>query len=227
MKKLLAIALALMLLPPAAQAGGNQEAETLYDEYCEFFQEYYGGMSEEELNEYTVEYIDQMTQIVLRQMGLESTGGLWEDWMWILYNVDCYAIGRGARGEEVVAMQEALLDWDPGCLPRYGADGDFGQEAEDAVRAFQREMGLEAYGGYDAVTKALLTGFPEDPLYSVMFYTAQWINEHWLHEMFTADVELSLEAYLEPSNDEAILANCRMDMAFTVSALLSAYENMD
>lgn len=45
---------------------------------------------------------------------------------------------RGSTGTEVHKMQQQLLDL---CykLPRYGADGDFGDETEAAVRAFQRD----------------------------------------------------------------------------------------
>ena len=64
---------------------------------------------------------------------------------------------RGDSGPEVAAMQQLLLKWDPKCLPEYGADGDFGKETEDAVKAFQKEKGLPVTGVYDAATeKALL-----------------------------------------------------------------------
>jgi peptidoglycan hydrolase-like protein with peptidoglycan-binding domain len=55
-------------------------------------------------------------------------------------------------------MQEALLKWDAKCLPKYGADGDFGKETEAAVKAFQTASGLPATGVYDEVTRAKLTG---------------------------------------------------------------------
>ena len=53
-------------------------------------------------------------------------------------------------------MQLLLLKWDPKCLPEYGADGDFGKETEDAVKAFQKEKGLPVTGVYDAATEKAL-----------------------------------------------------------------------
>ena len=63
---------------------------------------------------------------------------------------------RGDSGPEVKAMQQRLLKWKPDCLPEYGADGDFGKETEDAVKAFQRSAGLKETGVYDAATGAAL-----------------------------------------------------------------------
>lgn len=65
---------------------------------------------------------------------------------------------RGDMGEDVLAMQRALLTWDADCLPKYGADGDFGKETEDAVKAFQKYAGLPVTGVYDTETKKVLTG---------------------------------------------------------------------
>lgn len=63
---------------------------------------------------------------------------------------------RGDSGPEVEAMQQLLLKWNPNCLPEYGADGDFGEETEDAVKAFQKEKGLPVTGVYDAATEKAL-----------------------------------------------------------------------
>ena len=63
---------------------------------------------------------------------------------------------RGSRGDAVRAAQYLLL-----CrglsLPKYGADGDYGQETEDAVKKFQRLKGLEADGECGALTWDALT----------------------------------------------------------------------
>lgn len=69
----------------------------------------------------------------------------------------------GDVGSAVTAMQRALLLWDDKCLPRYGADGDFGSETEKAVKAFQTAKGLTVTGVYDQATRAALTsiGKPE------------------------------------------------------------------
>ncbi|MGI5396851.1 phospholipase D-like domain-containing protein [Streptomyces sp. CA-251251] len=37
-------------------------------------------------------------------------------------------------------VQVALLDWDPQCLPLFGADGDYGDETAGAVARFKREV---------------------------------------------------------------------------------------
>lgn len=62
----------------------------------------------------------------------------------------------GSRGDAVRAAQYLLL-----CrgltLPKYGADGDYGKETEDAVKEFQRFAGLEADGECGALTWAALT----------------------------------------------------------------------
>lgn len=67
-------------------------------------------------------------------------------------------LSRGDYGTAVRAMQEALLKWDSKCLPKYGADGDFGAETEKAVKAFQAAAGLPVTGVYDDATRAALTG---------------------------------------------------------------------
>jgi len=69
----------------------------------------------------------------------------------------------GDVGSAVTVMQRALLLWDDKCLPRYGADGDFGSETEKAVKAFQTVKGLPVTGVYDQATRAALTsiGKPE------------------------------------------------------------------
>jgi len=63
---------------------------------------------------------------------------------------------RGDSGEAVKALQQLLLKWNPDCLPEYGADGDFGKETEDAVKAFQESAKLKETGIYDAATEAAL-----------------------------------------------------------------------
>ena len=70
---------------------------------------------------------------------------------------------RGDYGTAVTAMQANLLAWDPNCLPKYGADGDFGSETEAALRAFQASEGLPVTGVYDEATRAKLTGLEPVP----------------------------------------------------------------
>lgn len=68
-------------------------------------------------------------------------------------------LSRGDSGAAVKEMQEALLGWYAGCLPKYGADGDFGYETESAVKAFQGRVGLPVTGIYDDATKAALLNY--------------------------------------------------------------------
>lgn len=62
---------------------------------------------------------------------------------------------NGSIGTAVVEMQEALmsLGYD---LPMWGADGEFGDETELALRKFQADRGLTMNGVYDAATDAAL-----------------------------------------------------------------------
>ena len=64
---------------------------------------------------------------------------------------------RGMSGSDVRELQELLmqLGYD---LPRYGADGDYGDETVSAVTAFQRQAGLTADGVYGAQTHAAVDG---------------------------------------------------------------------
>lgn len=65
---------------------------------------------------------------------------------------------KGDKGAEVKAMQKLLLKWDAKCLPKYGADGDFGSETLAALKAYQKAIGVPVTGIYDAATKAALEG---------------------------------------------------------------------
>ena len=66
------------------------------------------------------------------------------------------ALKQGATGSAVAAMQKLLLKWDPQCLPKWGADGDFGEETAAAVLAFQLAAGIERTGAFDADTERAL-----------------------------------------------------------------------
>ena len=62
---------------------------------------------------------------------------------------------KGDQGDAVKEMQADLiyLGYD---LGSYGADGDFGNKTDAAVRAFQSDNGLEVDGEYGPITKAAL-----------------------------------------------------------------------
>lgn len=63
---------------------------------------------------------------------------------------------RGDKGAAVLSMQNALLKWNADCLPKYGADADFGKETETALKAFQIGNELPVTGVLDAATKKAL-----------------------------------------------------------------------
>ena len=71
-----------------------------------------------------------------------------------------YALGertlrRGDEGEDVRLLQEYLLQLNYS-VGEYGADGDFGGDTEDAVKAFQSDSRLEDDGIYGEDTHAAL-----------------------------------------------------------------------
>ncbi|MDO4866148.1 MAG: peptidoglycan-binding protein [Clostridia bacterium] len=66
-------------------------------------------------------------------------------------------LSRGDEGSAVIQMQRALLIWNANCLPKWGADGDFGEETEDALKAYQKLAGLPVTGVYDDATREALT----------------------------------------------------------------------
>lgn len=47
---------------------------------------------------------------------------------------------RNRHDPAVLLVQQALLVWDPDCLPRFGADGDYGSETAGAVERFKNEV---------------------------------------------------------------------------------------
>lgn len=70
---------------------------------------------------------------------------------------------RGMRGADVMEMQNKLIEAGY-ALPKYGADGDFGQETEDALKKFQKDNGLNADGVYGEETRKILAGEKETPV---------------------------------------------------------------
>lgn len=63
---------------------------------------------------------------------------------------------KGDKGKAVILMQKALMAYGF-TLPRFGADGDFGNETLAAVEAFQVSLGLASTGIIGGVTASLLT----------------------------------------------------------------------
>ena len=62
---------------------------------------------------------------------------------------------RGMKGDDVRKLQQRLIELGY-ALPRYGADGEYGSETATAVKAFQRDRGLQVDGIADEATLAAL-----------------------------------------------------------------------
>ena len=67
---------------------------------------------------------------------------------------------KGMSGSDVRELQQNLLKLGY-ALPKYGADGDYGVETVEAVKAFQKKSGLEADGVYGSNTHKSLTAVLE------------------------------------------------------------------
>lgn len=74
---------------------------------------------------------------------------------------------KGNKGDSVKYLQTLLMDHGYS-LPKYGADGDFGNETLKAVKAFQKANGLSQDGVVGAKTWAALISEPVDKkIYSI------------------------------------------------------------
>ena len=72
------------------------------------------------------------------------------------YTLGTRTLKKGAKGTDVKAMQEFLLQLGY-ALPEYGADGDFGNETETALKKLQARAGVKQDGVYGSEThKALM-----------------------------------------------------------------------
>jgi peptidoglycan hydrolase-like protein with peptidoglycan-binding domain len=65
-------------------------------------------------------------------------------------------LGLGSEGAEVKQLQENLMKLGYK-LPKYGADGDFGDETLQAVLQFQKDKNIEQDGIVGPATKACIT----------------------------------------------------------------------
>ena len=75
-------------------------------------------------------------------------------------NVKLPTLRKGSKGEYVTVLQTMLLNRGY-VLPKYGADGDFGNETVEAVKSFQRDWGLTEDGVVGEKTWAMLESVPE------------------------------------------------------------------
>ena len=95
-------------------------------------------------------------QAFQQRSGLPVTESVSEGALVALGLVDSPAVGlaEGARGETVVAVQQALIA--AGLSPKGGADGIFGPATAAALRSWQGTAGLEVTGMVDELTAARL-----------------------------------------------------------------------
>ena len=80
-----------------------------------------------------------------------------EDIVAIHYSVRLPMLTKGMRMDAVKAMQQLLIA-NGYKLPRYGTDGDFGGETEQALRKYQNDKGLAADGKCGPATWSALLG---------------------------------------------------------------------
>ena len=66
-------------------------------------------------------------------------------------------MSKGDKGLNVKFLQTLLLKWNADCLPKYGADSDFGGETYEAIKEFQIQNALEATGSIDFMTVIALS----------------------------------------------------------------------
>ena len=108
----------------------------------------------------------------------------WGDYAYIDYTADEFAkmkaasnysekpnssttLRKGSKGTAVTELQKLLMKHGY-TLPNYGADGDFGNETLNAVKAFQEANGLEVDGAVGPITWAALRAeTAKQPVYTV------------------------------------------------------------
>ena len=70
-----------------------------------------------------------------------------------------HLLSKGDKGLNVKFLQQLLLKWEADCLPKFGADSDFGGETDEAVKSFQSAHSLEPTGSIDFMTAIALSKF--------------------------------------------------------------------
>lgn len=73
------------------------------------------------------------------------------------YQIALQILCRGDTGREVQQAQRLIIATGYK-MPKYGADGDYGEETEAAVKKFQADNGLEQNGKVDKATMSKLLG---------------------------------------------------------------------
>lgn len=89
---------------------------------------------------------------------------------------------KGSKGDAVKELQQMLLDRGYK-LPKYGADGDYGNETVSAVKAFQKDWGLKVDGIAGPETQKMLASTPEKPANKTYTVTIKGLTEAQAKEL--------------------------------------------
>lgn len=65
-----------------------------------------------------------------------------------------YPLKRGSRGKLVASVQQWLLKIDKNSLPKFGADGVFGKETEDALKKYLGKSSIDSDADIDKLMLA-------------------------------------------------------------------------
>lgn len=85
-----------------------------------------------------------------------TTGGAFTAHPSSTFSEEENVLTKGSKGDAVSYFQTALRGWDSGALPKFGADGDYGDEMTEWVGKYQRAADLTPTGNVDGVTGVLL-----------------------------------------------------------------------
>ena len=64
-----------------------------------------------------------------------------------------FPLKKGSKGAKVTETQKALLNYDSGILPKFGADGDFGNETMNAVQKVLGKTTIDSQEDINAIIK--------------------------------------------------------------------------
>ncbi len=142
---------------------------------------------------------------VVKTKVVDRTWTSWGKLSGVEYSEVVDMLKKGDKGLAVTYWQKSLLKRDPGALPVFGADSDFGEETAAATTAFQAGLGLPITGMVDDDTWAymcnFLLGVVNPDLATKLLYeqTLALLQET---EMILHDTEESLEEVTEDYNRE-------------------------
>lgn len=92
---------------------------------------------------------------------------------------------KGSKGEAVKKLQQRLMELGY-TLPKYGADGDYGNETLAAVKAFQKDWGLKVDGIAGPETQKIMeTAVAKEPAKKTYKVTVSGLPEEVAREIVT------------------------------------------